>query len=90
MFFKSVDKKLKEVGFEKVSENKYGCRYCRHGDKNNYNQIVNISLKPDGELLLWSYNVDLFSSKKIGNTNIALTFYEVELFYKKMKELRRK
>lgn len=89
MFFKSVDEKLKEIGFEKINEDKYGCRYCRHDNKYNYNQIVNIAPEANGKLLLWSYDPDLFDTKKIGNTNVALTFYEIKLFYKKMKELRR-
>ena len=87
MFFKSVDEKLKKIGFEKINEDKYGCRYCRHDDKYNYTQIVNIASKANGELLLWSYDADLFDNKKIGNICVGLTYYEMKLFMKKMRKI---
>jgi len=43
--------------------------------------------KSSGKHILQSYDKDLFDSKGIGNTCVGLTWYEMELFYKKMKKI---
>ena len=84
--FKSVDEKLKELGFEKKSqENEYGVTYERQCD--GYLQWVSIMHKANGNHILQSYDPELFDEKKIGNTCVGLTYTELRLFTKKMKQL---
>lgn len=85
--FKNVDEKLKEIGFVKIEENKYGVRYERKNSKYNFTQSVDILHKASGRHILQSYDRDLMDEKKIGNTCVGLTGYEIKLFLKKMKEL---
>ena len=85
--FKNVDEKLKEIGFNKISEDKHGAQYERYNTKYNYWQRVDIWHKASGRHILQSYDRDLMDEKKIGNTNVGLTGYEMKLFLKKMKKL---
>lgn len=87
MFFKTVDEKLADIGFVKVSENQYGVDYERKDGKYNYTQVVSILHKKSGRHVLQSYDKDLFDKKKIGNTCVGLTGYEIKLFLKKMKRI---
>ena len=84
--FKSVDDKLKELGFEKkAEENEYGVTYARN--RAGYVQYVSILHKASGNHILQSYDPELFDEKKIGNTCVGLTYTELRLFAKKMKQL---
>lgn len=85
--FKSVDEKLKEIGFVKIKEDKYGVRYERKNSKYNFTQSVNILHKASGRHILQSYDPDLMDEKKVGNTCVGLTGYEMKLFLKKMKQI---
>lgn len=85
--FKNVDEKLKEIGFNKICEDKYGAQYERYNTKYNYWQRVDIWHKASGRHILQSYDRDLMDKKKIGNTCVGLTGYEMKLFLKKMKKL---
>ena len=85
--FKSVDEKLKEIGFVKIKENKYGVRYERKNSKYNFTQSVDILHKASGRHILQSYDNELMDQKKIGNTCVGLTGYEMKLFLKKMKQI---
>lgn len=85
--FKSVDEKLKEIGFVKIKEDKYGVRYERENSKYNFTQSVNILHKASGRHILQSYDNELMDQKKIGNTCVGLTGYEMKLFLKKMKQV---
>lgn len=85
--FKSVDEKLKEIGFVKIKEDKYGVRYERKNSKYNFTQSVNILHKASGRHILQSYDNELMDQKKIGNTCVGLTGYEMKLFLKKMKQV---
>lgn len=85
--FKSVDEKLKEIGFVKIEEDKYGVRYERKNSKYNFTQSVDILHKASGRHILQSYDKDLIDEKKIGNTCVGLTGYEMKLFLKKMKQV---
>ena len=85
--FKSVDKKLKEIGFVKIKEDKYGVRYERKNSKYNFTQSVDILHKASGRHILQSYDNELMDQKKIGNTCVGLTGYEMKLFLKKMKQI---
>ena len=85
--FKSVDEKLKEIGFVKIKEDKYGVRYERKNSKYNFTQSVDILHKASGRHILQSYDNELMDQKKIGNTCVGLTGYEMKLFLKKMKPI---
>lgn len=85
--FKSVDEKLKEIGFVKIEEDKYGVRYERKNSKYNFTQSVDILHKSSGKHILQSYEPDLMDEKKVGNTCVGLTGYEMKLFLKKMKQI---
>lgn len=85
--FKSVDEKLKEIGFVKIKEDKYGVRYERKNSKYNFTQSVDILHKASGRHILQSYDPDLMDEKKVGNTCVGLTGYEMKLFLKKMKQI---
>ena len=85
--FKSVDEKLKEIGFIKIEEDKYGVRYERKNSKYNFTQSVDILHKASGRHILQSYDNELMDQKKIGNTCVGLTGYEMKLFLKKMKQI---
>ena len=85
--FKSLDKKISELGFVKVKENKYGVEYERLNKIHKYTQCVHLLHKSNGKHIIQSYDKDLFDEKKIGNTCVGLTMYEMKLFYKKMKEI---
>ena len=85
--FKSVDEKLKEIGFVKIEEDKYGVKYERKNSKYNFTQSVDILHKASGRHLLQSYDAELTDQKMIGNTCVGLTGYEMKLFLKKMKQI---
>lgn len=86
-FFKTVDEKLNDIGFVKIEEDKYGVRYERKNSKYNFTQSVDILHKASGRHILQSYDSELIDQKKIGNTCVGLTGYEMKLFLKKMKKL---
>lgn len=85
--FKSVDEKLKEIGFVKIKEDKYGVRYERKDNEHDFTHSVTILHKDSGRHLLQSYDAELTDQKMIGNTCVGLTGYEMKLFLKKMKQI---
>lgn len=85
--FKTVDDKLADIGFVKIKEDKYGVRYERKNSKYNFTQSVDILHKASGKHILQSYDGELMDEKKIGNTCVGLTGYEMKLFLKKMKQI---
>ena len=85
--FKTVDDKLAAIGFVKIKEDKYGVRYKRKDDEHSFVQTVDIFHKASGRHLLHSYDAELTDQKKIGNTCVGLTGYEMKLFLKKMKQI---
>lgn len=85
--FKTLDAKLKEIGFIKVNEDHYGVRYKRKDDKHGFVQTVAILHKGSGRHILQSYDAELMDQKNIGNTCVGLTGYEMKLFIKKMKQV---
>lgn len=90
--FKTIDQKIKDLGFKKIDDNKYIVLYERdnriYSDNRQYGyrQVVSICHKRNGKHIIQSYDPDLFDQKKIGNTNIGLTYNELKLFMKKMKK----
>lgn len=83
--FKNIDKKFEEIGFIKVSEDKYGVAYERKDTKYNFTQVLDILHKASGRHIVQSYDKDLMDTKNIGNTCVGLTYYEMKLALKKMK-----
>lgn len=87
----SIDKRLRLIGFRKMYENSTGCSYERDEVKYNYTQVVDITKRAVWkEFKIQSYDKDLFDENLIGNTCVALSLYEVKLFHKKMKQMKRK
>lgn len=87
--FKTVDDKLAEIGFIKTKEDKYGIEYKRTNATDTYKYIHKVCIlhKSYGRHILQSYDQDLMDEKKIGNTCVGLTGYEMKLFIRKMKQI---
>ena len=83
--FKTIDEKLRDIGFKKIREDKYGVGYERFNEQYNYTHKVDISHKESGKHILQSYDPNLFD--EIGNCCVGLTWYELKLFTKKMKQI---
>ena len=81
-----IDKKLAKLGFE-FDEflTNGGAVYKRKRD--GYTQEVVLMHKQNGRHILQSYDPDLMDAKGIGNTGVGLTYTELRLFAKKMKQL---
>lgn len=85
--FKTVDEKFAEIGFTKVAENKYGATYHRYNTKYSYMQVLDFVHKQSGRHIIQSYDNSLFDEKRIGNTCVGLSMYEIKLCMKKMKQM---
>lgn len=85
--FKTTDEKLEEFGFVNMKEDaEHGALYYK--EHTNYTQAVSISRKAYGWSILQSYDIHLFDSEGVGNTCVGLTYPELKLFLRKMKELK--
>lgn len=69
------------------SVDEYGVSYEGENSKYNFIQSVDILHKTSGRHILQSYDNELMDQKKIGNTCVGLTGYEMKLFLKKMKQI---
>lgn len=78
------------IGFVKIEdESRFGVMYERK-ESLKFKQVIDIHpIKSKGYILL-SYDSELGDSKKIGNTCVGLTVQELKLFYKKIKQLRKR
>ena len=85
--FKTIDEKFEEIGFTKIEENEYGVRYQRDVKEYNYIQTLDILHKTSGNHIVQSYDANLIDEKKIGNTCVGLTMYEMDLCIQKMKQM---
>ena len=85
-FFKTVNEKIKDLGFKIVRENNNIVSYERMNTQYNYIQCVDICHKKSGRHIIQSYDKNLFDTKHIGNTCVGLTYTEIKLFLKKMKQ----
>lgn len=82
----TVDRKLAKIGFNKVYEDVRRVHYERYDKNYDYYHTVCIERRSVwNEFRLQSYDENLIDKKGVGNTNVALTIYEVKLFLKKMK-----
>ena len=85
-----VDDKLAKLGFNKVYEDVRRVHYERYDKKYRYYHTVCIERRSVwNEFRLQSYDEQLIDKKGVGNTNVALSTYEVKLFLKKMKQKER-
>lgn len=84
--FKTTDEKLEGIGFVKVQDDKYAVRYERMDECHDYVQVLTIDHKDCGMHIVQSYDKDLMDQKMIGNTCVGLTYYEMKLALKKMRE----
>lgn len=85
--FKSIDRKFADIGFIKIKENEYGALYEREVEEFNYTQVLHLIHKKNGRHIIQSYDKNLFDTKKIGNTCVGLSIYEMKLCLKKVKQL---
>lgn len=84
--FKTVDEKFKEIGFTKVIDDDYGATYERKDGQYNYTQVLDIRNKANGRHIVQSYDKHLMDKGLTGNICVGLTYYEIKLALKKMKE----
>lgn len=85
--FKTVDEKFERIGFIKVKENNKIVSYERYDDEFKFTQTLDLIHKNSGRHIVQSYDRDLMDEKKIGNTCVGLTMYEMQLCLKKMKQM---
>lgn len=86
--FKTVDEKLAEVGFVKVTENNYRACYQRKNIEYNYIQRLDILYKESGNHLIMSYEEGVNTNGL--NNVVGLTYIETSLAMKKYRELKRR
>lgn len=84
--FKTIDDKFNEIGFQKIQDNEYVVVYERKNEKYGYTQVIGILHKANGRHIVLSYDKELFDDRGIGNTAVGLTFYEMRLIMKKMRQ----
>lgn len=83
----TVDQKLAKIGFNRVYEDVRRVHYERYDKKYDYYHTVLIERRNVwNEFRLQSYDENLIDTKCVGNTNVALSTYEIKLFLKKMKQ----
>lgn len=83
--FKNVDKKLSEIGFLKIKEDKYGATYEREDKQFNYVQTLDLLHKESGKHLIQSSQKGV-NTDGFGNM-VGLTMYETKLALKKMHKM---
>lgn len=84
--FKTVDKKLQDIGFKKIKDDVYCVVYERENKEFSYVQVLTIVHKKNGKHIIQSYDKNLFDIQNVGNTCVGLTYYETKLILKKMRE----
>lgn len=90
--FKNIDKKLAEIGFEKLhgedEESKYGVYYRRKIEDYGYTQRLDIVHKKSGNHLIQSYQEGV-NSDGLSNV-VGLTYKEMKLVMKKYRQMKRR
>ncbi len=84
---KNADKKLAAIGFKKVQETDIFVRYTKEVPEFKYTHTVDILHKSSGKHILQSYDNELEDGSGIGSTCVGLTWTELRLFARKMREL---
>lgn len=85
-WFKSVDKKLADIGFMKVDDGDSYVSYEREIKEYGYTQCLDILHKASGRHIVQSYDKDTFDENRIGNLCVGLSYYEMKLIMKKMHQ----
>ncbi len=86
---KNTNDKLHDIGFRCIKDDKHEVVYERKNESyfgGTYTHVLTICYKNNGRHIIQSYDKDLLDEKKIGNTNVGLTYYESKLIMKKMRE----
>lgn len=85
--FINIDRKIADLGFKEVRNDKYGIEY----ERNNGIHIHKVALlhKANGKNILQSYDPALYDTKAIGNTSVGLSYRELVIFTKKMKRFEK-
>lgn len=76
--FKTVDERFEEIGYEKISEHQYQSVKYKRKLENGYSQTLTIS---------YGFGGEHSTIKSIGQTNNAITVYEMKLCIKKIKQM---
>jgi hypothetical protein len=84
--FKTVDEKLRDIGFCIVDECKNRVCYERKNEVFDYTQVLYIGHNSKGRHFVQSFDKDLVDDKGVGNTCVGLTYYEMKLVMKKMRQ----
>lgn len=84
--FKSIDKKLADIGFEKTADNDYYVTYERKAPEENFTQRLDIVRKANGCHIVQSYDAGLRDVDNIGNVCVGLTAREMNLAMQKMRQ----
>lgn len=84
--FKNIDEKLEDIGLVNVRDDEYIVSYERINALLGYTQTIDILHKKSGRHIVQSYDRNLFDNKKIGNTCVGMTYQELKLIAKKMKQ----
>lgn len=84
MINKIIDSIFEEIGFVKIQDDKFAVEYNRYNSKFNYTQCLRLIHKKSGRHIMQSYDLELMDEKKIGNTCVGLTSYEMKLCVLKM------
>ena len=81
---KIIDEIFEDIGFVKNQDDEYAVEYNRYDKKYNFTQCIRLVHKKSGRHIVQSYDPDLMDEKKIGNTCVGLTSYEMKLCVLKM------
>lgn len=85
--FKTVDERIRYLGFKKIEETDTFVRYEKEVPDFHFTHTVDILHKANGRHILQSYDNNLEDDKGIGSTCVGLTWTELRIFAKKMKQL---
>ena len=78
--FKTIDEKFEEIGFKKVKDDQYAVTYERYNEEFKYTHVIAILHKASGHHIVQSYD------KESIDTQVGVTYYEMKLACKKMKQ----
>lgn len=84
--FKTTDDKLKDLGFKIMEDSKVCTTYERYNRQFNYTQKVDVALKKEAKGMVISYDVSHEHLNDIYYDSVGLTYKEMVLFTKKLKE----
>lgn len=84
--FATIDEKFAALGYTKMEDTKFMVRYEKKADGFKHTKRIDICHKYSGRHIVQSYDPNLGDTKNIGNTCVGLTYKELKLCMKKMKE----